>query len=284
MTGTWRVRLNVPGDAGIVTVCDEHYFEGLLMLHRSVQESSPCVVGCYDLGLTTAQKDVVQQRPNLELLPLPDDPLIARIESAMRLTPPLAKANKRVWPLWICPVLIKHAPFRDVIWMDCDLVVLRNLPDLFARVARAPVFTPENKAPQLTANRPALYQLLPIERAFDPLVPTVNAGVSGWRRARDRAAIDAYIRPVEAAVDDRSVRDAISWHDQGALIWAIQCCGLEPCVLRSTAWNLCVDHTVIAQRPVPWNDDFLEAVRAAVPEANIVHWNGREPPWATGRA
>lgn len=267
-------------DIAVVTVCDENYFDGLLMLHRSVQESHPCIVACYDLGLNPEQRGEAARRPNLQLLPLPDDPLIDRIKTTMSLMPPLAKVNKRVWPLWICPLLIKHASFRDVVWMDCDLVVLRNLSGLFAAVATGPVFTPENKAPQLTPNRPELYRLLPIGRRFDPLVPLINAGVSGWRRDRDAAAIEAYILPIARAVEDRDVRQAISWHDQGALIWAIQACGLEHRVAETSAWNLCVDHTRLGQQPAAWDDGFLDAVRAAVPQANILHWNGREPPWA----
>src|SRR5688572_17558034 len=205
-------------DVGIITLCDANYFPGLLMLHQSVQESSPCMIACYDVGLTPHQRADAASRRNLQILPLPMDPLIGRIRAAMSLTPPLAKVTKRVWPLWICPVLIKHAPFRDLFWLDCDLVVLRGLSDLFAALETGPVFTPENKAPQLTPNHPELYSLLPISRAFDPLLPTINAGVSGWRKDRDAATIEAYILPVERAVDDENVRNAISWHDQGALI------------------------------------------------------------------
>lgn len=266
-------------EAGIVTLCDANYFPGLLMLHKSVQEGELCGVACYDAGLTDAQRVFAQTLENLQILPLPDDPLIARIEEEMGCAPSLGKLNKRVWPLWICPLLIKHAPFRNVFWMDCDLVVLRGLPDLFALLSSGPVFTPENKAPHLTPNRPELYQLLPIHRAYDPLVPTINAGVSGWRKDRDAAAIDAYIYPVERALDDSGVRDAISWHDQGALIWAIQSCGLEHRVLNTSRWNLCADHVPLAKRAVPWGDGFLEGLRSALPEVNVLHWNGCTPPW-----
>jgi hypothetical protein len=270
-------------DRGIITLCDENYFPGLLMLHRSVQESQPCMVACYDLGMTREQRVVAAGRSNLEILPLPEDSIIDRIKVAMSLTPPLAKLHKRVWPLWICPVLIKHAPFRDVIWMDCDLVVLRNLADLFAAIETGPLFTPENKAPQFTANHPELYDLMPIRRSFDSKLPTVNAGVSGWRKPRDAAAIDAYLLPVERAIVDKNVRDAIAWHDQGALIWAIQSCSLEHRVASTTSWNLCVDNTPIVHRSIPWDDDFLSVVRAEVPAAHIVHWNGNEPPWNARR-
>lgn len=266
-------------NAGIITLCDANYFPGLLMMYKSVQESHPCVVACYDLGLTEPQLAAAGNCHNLQLLPLPDDPLIGRIRAVMGRSPPLAKLHKRVWPLWICPILIKHAPFRDVIWLDCDLVVLRNLDQMFTLIESGPVFTPENKAPQATPNRRELYEYLPIQRRFDPLRPTVNAGVSGWRRDRDAAAIDAYIFPVERASADENVRSAISWHDQGALIWAIQACGLEHRVASSNAWNLCADNTPVARRAIAWNDDFLSVARDVVSDANILHWNGRQPPW-----
>ena len=266
-------------DFGIITLSDENYFPGLLMLHRSVQESLPCTVACFDVGLSMEQKARATALPNLEILPLPADPLVQRIKEAMNASPPLPKLHKRVWPLWICPILIKHAPFRDVIWMDCDLVVLRHLSQLFAVVESGPVFTPENNAPHATPNRLELYNLLPISRPFDPLVPTVNGGVSGWRKDRDSVAIEAFILPVEQATIDTKVRDAISWQDQGALIWAIQYCGLEHRVATSTDWNLCVRNTPIANHPIPWDDKFLDTARAVVTNANIIHWNAHRPPW-----
>ena len=249
------------------------------MLHRSVQESVACTIACYDVGLTSAQRAQLAERANLMVLPLPKDPLIERIRLVMGAAAPLLKKNKRVWPLWICPLLIKHAPFRDVIWLDCDLVVLRDLGRLFAMIETGPLFTPENKAPHATPNRPELYKLLPIARAFDPLRPTINAGVSAWRRDRDASILEAYTLPVVRATEDPAVRDAISWHDQGALIWAIQACGLEHRVASTDEWNLCVDNTPLVHEPVPWNDAFLDAARALVPTAKIVHWNGRSPPW-----
>jgi hypothetical protein len=269
---------------GIITLCDANYFPGLLMLHQSVQESFPCTVACYDLGLTPEQAAAAERLENLILLPLPNEPLIERLRAVTSRAPRLAKLYKRVWPLWICPLLIKHAPFRDVIWMDCDLVVLRNLRDLFAAIERGPVFTPENKAPQCTHNSPALYDLLPIARQFDRMLPTVNAGVSAWRKARDSAVIDAYLHVVERAAVDERIREAISWHDQGALIWAIQSLGLEHRVASSTVWNLCVDNTALARRPLPWNEDFLRAAREAVGDANILHWNGCPPAWMNALA
>ncbi len=266
-------------ERGVVTLCDRNYYPGLLQLHASIQTSYPCSVICYDAGLTPEQRAGAARRENLRVLDLPDDPLIAELIAATRDCAPLAKPGKRIWPLWICPLLLRAAPLQEMFWLDCDVVVLRGLDELFAMLEDGPVFTPENKAPDRTANSPALYRKLPIRRRFDPKVPAVNAGVSGWRRGRDDPALEAYIRPVAAAARDQSVRDTISWHDQGALIWAIQSLGLEHRVLQTTVWNLCVDRARVSAETLVWNDGLLERLRAALPEVKILHWNGRKAPW-----
>lgn len=266
-------------ERGVVTLCDANYYPGLLALHASVRSSDPCEVVCYDAGLTAEQRADGARREGLTILPLPDDPLIAALIGATHDAAPLAKPNKRIWPLWICPLLIRAAPLRDVFWLDCDLLVLRGLDELFAMLEDGPVFTPENKAPAQAANRAGLYELLPIHRAFDPAIPTVNGGVSGWRRGRDDDALAAYVFPVAAAARDRAVMDAIAWHDQGALIWAIQSLGLEHRVLASALWNLCVDRAAVAPELLRWDDGLLERARAALPDVRILHWNGRPAPW-----
>ncbi len=267
-------------DRGVVTLCDSNYYPGLLQLHASIQSSDPCCVIAYDIGLSAAQRDDATRRANLQVLDLPDDPLIGELIAATSDATPLAKPGKRIWPLWICPLLIRAAPLKNVFWLDCDLLVLRGLNELFAMLDDGPVFTPENKAPQLTPNRPALYEHLPIQRDFDPQLPVVNGGVSGWRRGRDDAALEAYIFAVAAAARVRLVREAIAWHDQGALIWAIQSLGLEDRVLSTPMWNLCVDHAAASAETLAWNDGLVERLRAALPEVKILHWNGRKVPWA----
>lgn len=267
--------------SGVITVCDHSYFPGLLMLHRSVQESGDYPVACYDIGLTEAQRAEAMARRNLHILPLPDDPLIAAIQAELHTDSAVKKAGKRIWPLWICPVLIKHAPFQNVIWLDCDLVVLRDLPALFEKLKDHPVFTSETLAPAQTPNKPALYQRLKIARTFNPKEPTINAGVSGWNKSRDQALIDAYIHPVEQAITDPETRSLISWHDQGALIWAIQSAGKEHCVEADHRWNKAAALTPLKNTALPWNEDFLPRLRSQYPDVKIMHWNGMVPPWAS---
>jgi hypothetical protein len=234
---------------------------------------------CYDLGLHSAQRAEAAGRTNLRVLELPADPLIDELIEATRDDAPLAKPGKRLWPLWICPLLIRSAPLDDVVWLDCDVLVLRGLEELFGLLDAGPVFTPETHAPAATPNRPGLYRRLPIEREFDATQPLVNGGVSAWRRGRDDAALDAFVRPVAAAARDRSVRDAIAWHDQGALIWAIQALGLEHRV-SSSLWNTPVGHAGLPPELLAWDDGLLDRLRAALPEVKILHWNGRPMPWA----
>ncbi len=192
------------------------------------------------------------------------------------------KPDKRIWPLWICPLLIRAAPFEEVFWLDTDLLVLRGLDELFGFLDEGPVFTPENKAPELTANPPRLYELMPIARAFDCGRPMVNGGVSGWRRGRDDEALEAYIRPVAAAARDPEVMDSIAWHDQGALIWAIQSLGLEGRVLGSPQWNLCVDHVDVPPEAMGWDEGLCGRLRSLLPGVRLLHWNGRPAPWRCG--
>jgi hypothetical protein len=86
---------------------------------------------------------------------------------------------------------------------------------------------------------------------------------------------------VRAACADHRVAEAISWWDQGALIWAIQRCGLEHRVVDTWAWNMCVKHTRAVRNCHGWDDGTLERLRVDVPEANLLHWNGHAPPWIT---
>jgi hypothetical protein len=261
-------------------LCDANYYPGLVGLHASIASSMPCDVIAYDAGLTTEQRADASRIETLHIVTLPDDPLVGELVDMSENVAPLAKLNKRIWPLWICPLLLRAAPVRDVVWIDCDILVLRGLDELFAMLEHGPVFTPENKAPERTANPARLYELLPIRRTFDPAVPVVNAGVSAWRRGRDDAALEAYLFPVVAAARDAAVRDAIAWHDQGALIWAIQSLGLEHRVLTTALWNLCIDRAGIAADMLVWDERLIDRLRSALPEVRLLHWNGLPVPWS----
>ena len=264
---------------GIITLADNNYFQGLLILYHSVQESYPVPIICYDIGLETEQIIWCKKNlNNLSILPIPDHETIKKIKAYKEKTK-LRKKGKRQWPLWICPFLIQHSPFEKTLWLDCDLIILRNLKQLFKKLDAGPVFTPENLAPHVTANKPELYKLLPINQNYQPEYALINAGVSGWHKKRDRLALDDYSNVVRMAFEKEEIKKAISWHDQGALIWAILNNNLENRVQNNWKWNLCVKHTTVNNLKFTWNLKILKEIKEKVPEANILHWNGQPVPW-----
>ena len=187
---------------GVITLADANYFPGLVGLHASIQTSWPCPIACYDVGLTPEQRKSAGNLPDLTILDLPDEPLIAALEEATRHRKPLAKAGKRIWPLWICPLLIRAAPFEEVFWIDCDILVLRGLDELFERLADGPVFTPENKAPELTPNSPRLY-------IFDcGVIKGLGVELFGFK-------------PGEVPVRDFFVPCYLVVHPKGTLMWDV---------------------------------------------------------------
>lgn len=265
---------------GVVTLADQGYFAGLETLYQSVQTVYPVPVLCFDIGLSDDQKALAKNEYEfLTIVPVPDTPQVREIREAFPESRDRVKSGKRAWPLWLCPFLIASSPFRRVFWLDCDIVVLRELGALYHMLEEGPVFTTENHDAAATPNRPELYEHLPIERPFNPGVPAVNAGVSGWDLERDHAALQGYMYPVIRACRDPAIRDAISWHDQGALIWSIQRHGLEHRVLADWKWNLCVRHTSVLGRQLVWGNLVVDGLRRSVPDANLLHWNGVPLPW-----
>jgi hypothetical protein len=270
---------------GIVTLADDNYFCGTRLLALSCQGQLPIVV--YDLGLGESARAWIEARPGIELRPIPDTPLIRAIQIACGENR-MAKATKREWPLWICPSLIQDAPFERAFWIDSDIIVLRDLDLLTACLDQGPVVVEENLAPEACDNPPLLNNLLPI--AF-PLHETnrlrLNAGLSGWDLQRDAHLLEAYQFPIrQLFLRGALPRDAVRWHDQGALIWALQQAGHDDRLLRPRRFNLCVRHSaLVAERIDPAADDAaLEAwignARRLETKAALVHWNGHPVPWS----
>lgn len=270
---------------GILTLADDNYFCGTRLLALSCQGTLPIVV--YDLGLGEAARAWIAARPGMEIRPIPDTPLIRAIQAACGESR-MAKPTKREWPLWICPSLIQDAPFARAFWIDSDIVVLRDFEALTASLAQGPVVVAENLAPEACDNPPLLHDLLPI--AF-PLRETnrlrLNAGLSGWDLQRDAHLLEAYQFPIrQVFLRGALPREAVRWHDQGALIWALQQAGYGDHLLRPRRFNLCVRHSALAaERVDPAADDatleaWIENARRLETEAALVHWNGHPVPWS----
>jgi hypothetical protein len=269
---------------GVICLADDNYFFGVRLLYQSLAGQVPLTV--YDLGLGADARHWVDSHDGISIRPIPASPLVQAVREACG-ERSLAKATKREWPLWICPELLLDAPYQQVAWIDADAVVLRGLPKLFQRINRAPFITPENLAPDQTANPDQLLEALPLAsgRVSAPTI-LLNAGVSGWDQQRDRHLLEAYNHPVRCIFQGRSLnRDLVRWHDQGCLIWALQNAGYDASILQNRRWNLCVRHSGLAGLKIDNASSdaeiqaWLDRARAVEPNANIVHWNGHTVPW-----
>ena len=278
---------SVEAEEGVICLADDNYFCGVRLLYHSLEQQRPLTV--YDLGLSDAARHWVSERPGINVRSIPQTPLVEAIRQACG-NRTMAKPTKREWPLWICPELILDAPYRRVAWIDADAIVLRGVDSLFDLIRHGPVVTPENLAPEQTANPIELLQHLPLSRSGSKSVPEIllNAGVSGWCLERDRALLEAYTHPIRCIFQGKSLsRDAVRWHDQGCLIWALQNAGYTSSILQDRRWNLCIKHSFLRalhhldrQADDPVLIEWLEQARALESEACIVHWNGHPVPWS----
>ncbi len=258
-------------DEGVITLADKTFFPGFVLLYTSIQRSYPVPVTCYDGGLTEGQIQWASRHlRNCVIKPIPDTDEIKLVKEKLD---GMSENGTSEYLLWVCPFLIASSPYRRTLWLDSDLVVLKNLGALFEQIDDGPVFTRENHAPSKTPNEPTLYTEMPLEHHTCTATPLVNGGVSGWDIVRDEAIINDYANLVLLACRKSKLRQSISWHDQGCLIWAIQNNGLTERVMNDINWNLCAMHHV---QDVDYNlnKDLNEQLGTAYPDANMVHWNG----------
>ena len=270
---------------GIVTLADDNYFCGTRLLALSCEGQLPIVV--YDLGLGEEACAWIEGHEGIERRPVPDTPLVRAIQDRCGENR-MAKATKREWPLWICPTLIEAAPFARVFWIDSDIVVLRELAPMVESLAEGPFLVEENLAPHACDNPPQLYDLLPIGQSLhEGNRLRLNAGLSGWDLCRDAHLLEAYQFPIrQVFLRGALPREAVRWHDQGALIWALQQAGYDDRLLRPRRFNLCVQHSALRGQRIAADadDDTLRAwiaqARELEREAATVHWNGHPVPWS----
>jgi hypothetical protein len=270
-------------DEGVICLADENYFFGVRLLYHSLRQKRPLTV--YDLGLSDKSHQWVSSNPNVRIRAIPQTALISSIRHACG-TSTMQKRTKREWPLWICPELILDAPYRRVAWIDADAIVLRGINKMFSLIRKMPFITQENLAPEQTANPPELLEKLPLGHQNPVEDILLNAGISGWCLDRDRSILEGYNYPIRRIFQAGALsRDAVRWHDQGCLIWALQNAGFNSSILRPKQWNCCVKHSRLSGWTIdPCSDDadicrWLKNARQHEPDAKIVHWNGHTVPW-----
>ena len=266
---------------GIVTAASRQFFPGLALLSRSVMDLNPSLpIACFAPGLDCGERRCAATGlPNVSLLPIPQNPGIELVRSRLS---GRGRRGRQEWLIWACPFFIAASPFRRTLWLDCDIVVLRHLDVLLGMIDDGPVFTAADPSDRdKTDNSPHLLASLPLTVPPSEQ-PRINAGVIGLDLKRDAHLLEAYQLPVLRAAADPSVRELVSYYDQGALIWAIMQCNL-PHRVFGTQWNTSVaglgpDAAMQFRRysDLSQTGTLFRSLRHDFPGTNILHWYGLE--------
>ena len=254
----------VPESEGIVTASDAGFFHNLRFLILSLQRWSRYPVAIVDLGMTDPQRKWLSTFPNLTLVKVP---LIDKWIEPIR--------QEHWWQTWLKPFYIQSAPFDRVLWIDADCIVVGPLEEAFEQLQHAPILVAD-RTPADTRNKPRLYRHLPLpaDHAVDSV--SVNAGVIGLCRIRDRALLDAWSWGVQWAAHQPTLRHLVAYADQGLLQWALANTNRAHLVRADPQWNFpCRHETSWSASSKKEGVSLLEAIRRGHPGASIVHWYGQ---------
>lgn len=253
-----------PESRGIVTAADEHLFEDLQFLLRSLSQTNDIRTVVYDLGLTRKQAKWVAEKPNVLLLSLP------------AFGEPLNRVRKmHWWQTWIKPLLIFEAPFDRVLWIDADCFVLGDLNPILDAIGNGPVLTPDFVDVE-TENHPRLVAALGEPRAgVQCSSRTVNAGVVGLCKTRDYPLLAAWAYGVDWIARNPAHRATVAWADQGILLWAVRHLGLSGHIRETSDWNQpSGNQPDLVTECMKRRRDLAAELRHRFPGVRIVHWLG----------
>lgn len=270
--------VNENGSRGVMTAAGANYFPGLQHLWESISQFAPsCSIACVDLGLNTSQRDWCRSH-DIQLIEMLDVVPIELLDafSDKRNRSQTFQQSRLLWPR---PWLVDASPFENTLWIDADAIVIRSLSELFPEIEKdVVVFTDANHPPS-SPNHPKLYQLLPVHEVTAKFV---NSGVLGVQRGRDNDLIASWKYCVEQAATRLEVRRLISWHDQGALLWALHKTMRTHLIRQDVTWN-CPPHGFNASRRSERKRypraTFLKDLQRDHPEAGIVHYMSRPKLW-----
>ncbi len=253
----------LPESEGIVTACDSGFFSNLRFLIVSLRRFCTHPVAVFDLGLTESQKSWLNKFSDLIILPMPKyDKWIEPIR------------HEPWWQTWLKPFYIQAAPFDRVLWIDADCVVTGPLDEAFECLNRTPLLTVDG-TPADTRNRPRLYRHLRLTSTQSADAVSVNAGVVGVCKIRDRALLDTWTWGIQWAAQQPSLRNLVAYADQGILHWAIARTDTAEAIQGNTRWACpCRPGTEWISQSRTGSQGLLSAICDGHPEASIVHWYG----------
>lgn len=216
-------KFRLPDDAGILTAANDYMFPGFQFLYYSLKLSHEADICLIDCGLAPCQRQwCIDKGVQVVVLKPEDMPF---------------SGNDRDSHLWNKGTYVEKSPFRKTLWLDSDCVVQDNLNLIFDLLETGPVFTEDHFAPKaLMPNKKTLYEMMTIYPHKRSL-KYINSGVMAFDKERDQPVLDAWRHCVEQAAGNKAIKASITWHDQGALMWAVEKCGLTGRIRSERAFN-----------------------------------------------
>lgn len=245
----------------ILTASNNSFFIGVMLLFESLRQHSDLPLVCVDLSLSQANK--LWCRDNgIELLEFDRKNYID---------------DHMTGPLWEKPFMIRKCSYNRVIWIDCDAIIVDDLYDLEDTLSDHIIAVKDSLSiypgyvEKAALNPHGLYNLLPVPKITNK---SLNAGVIGLDKQRDGMLLEAWIWCIKKANNNSTIREHISWWDQGALLWAMHALELTKHISDDLRWNYA------AKRHRYKRDSSLFAkIKADHPDAGIIHWADRPKLW-----
>jgi hypothetical protein len=261
----------IDDDCVIITAADSNIFTGLQLLLISITLSHEADVIVYDLGLTEEQIDWVKST-GASIVCVNHDELII---------PDTASC----WQTWNKPIYIQNTNKRYVFWIDADACVLRNLRPAFEIIKeKGLLLVADNVAKVYTkdpmdciVNLRSLYEKLPTPSHIIKNHP--NAGIIGVDRNSEiaKSLLTTWLFCIEQASLNERIKISCKWHDQGALLWALEKLCLAELIIEDPYWNDGQSWNSFGRKFISRISDLLEHIQ--VINSGIIHFAGMYKPW-----
>ncbi len=259
-------------EIGLVTAADSNFFPALRLWIEAAKRHWNGPLFVFDLGLTLNQVDWCRRHG------VTTEPYSCSVlgRSYSELVEEIGRVQLNTW----CkPFLLDRAPFKRIVWVDCDALILAPLTGLLEHLAQTGfVVYQESYNPPWTINKD-VSELLPHKVKNDPYF-TPNAGICAIDKTRQLNLLEHWKFAVTQALLNPELRKRLSCYDQGALNWALQVLGLRDCLKNDIRWN-CPANKLHrnAEKLTPrtyyaQTADVLDQITADHPDVHIVHWMG----------
>ena len=211
---------------GIVTAFDNKFYEDFKCFVNSLRLHTNIPLYAYPID----EQDNTQ-RPILEAIKSDTNKISKDAYVKIFLPPEKAQqfqqTDTKRWIQWHKADLIKHVAekhsLKHVLWLDSDIIVLKDLSAIFDHIIDQPLFTNDYFAPLSCKNKDELYEEFPDAKVDESQQDVVlNSGVVGFELPRDMPILNSWSNKTQLIVKNPNLKQWITLYDQGTLIWTLR--------------------------------------------------------------